>query len=265
MEGLDSALFQNAFSSLTGAGLRTETTDVSLASCNTREVVVRILPRVNYRRELPKEQDGKIRLDLGPVSSPRGMGLQLLRLARVVAHGCEQNGGLWVHGALVEWQGEGVILAGPGGVGKSTAAGRLPLPWHALSDDMCLIAKSVSGEYQVHPWPTFSRVRLGDFSGKWDVQRAVPLRMICMLFQHETDRLKPLSFHQAVSELVDVSGQTGVYLTAELDQEVVREVNVTRFHNAVEMAREVPVYRLNISLKGRFWEEIERKVEELRS
>ena len=92
-----------------------------------------------------------------------------------MANSSEKNGGLLVHGALAEWNGIGVILAGPGGVGKTTASKRLPRPWRSLSDDNTLIVKSPDGTYWAHPWPTWSRYRQGDMSGSWDVQAAVKL------------------------------------------------------------------------------------------
>jgi len=223
----------------------------------TKEVLTRVMPKGVSRGDSPIEREGRTICEVGPVLAPRRMGLQLIRVAGVVARGCEQNGGLLVHGALVEKECMGVILAGPGGVGKSTAARRLPSSWRVLSDDMCLIVRSPQGEYWAHPWPTLSRIRLGDLGGTWDVGKAVPLRMICMLAQHEADQLELLSRNQAVSELVDVSGQTRVFMTGEMDESVARRVNLQRFHNTVAMARKLPIYRLHISLTGKFWERIE--------
>jgi len=215
------------------------------------------MPKGVSRKDFPIELEGRTICEAGPMTSQRKMGLAMIRAAGVVARGCERNGGLLVHGALVEKNGTGVILAGPGGVGKSTAAGRLPAPWRALSDDMCLIVKGRDGGYWAHAWPTLSRLRLGDLQGAWDVSQAVPVALICMLSQYEKDQLEFLSHNQAVSELVDVSGQTLVYATGGMDDDVVREVNLARFHSAVEVAKVLPVYRLRISLNGRFWEELD--------
>ena len=154
-----------------------------------------------------------------------------------------------------------MILAGPGDVGKSTAAARLPRPWRALSDDMCLISRSVSGDYWAHPWPTFSLIRMGRFGGAWVVENAVPLKIVCMLAQHKRDQLQTMSYYQAVSELVDISGQTTMFMTGEMEQNVARRVNLMRFHNALLLAKEIPVYRLMLSLKGKFWKEIEKLAE----
>lgn len=227
-----------------------------------KDVVVRVGRQGAEWTDFPVERDKKIVCPVGPVSSARMMGLQLIRLARLVAYGCERNGGLWVHGALVEKNGAGVILAGPGGVGKSTAAGRLPRPWRMLSDDMCLIVRSSRGKYAAHPWPAFSRIRLGDLSGSWDARIATRVKLICMLSQHQEDKLEGLSHQQAVHELVDVCDQTRLFMTGDMPGNIVRRVNTLRFNNALAMARDLPVCRLHISLTGKFWEALEAEISE---
>jgi SynChlorMet cassette protein ScmC len=186
------------------------------------------------------------------------MGFQLLRISKVIAHSCEKHGGLLVHGALAEMNGVGVILAGSGGVGKTTASIRLPRPWRALSDDAALIVKSLDGTYWVHPWPTWSRLRQGDMNGSWDVQAAVKLKAIFMLTQSKKDHVALLQKHQAISELVDVSGQTFFIMANGFAMDAIRHINLIRFHNAVVISKKIPICRLEISRNGRFWKEIEK-------
>jgi SynChlorMet cassette protein ScmC len=186
------------------------------------------------------------------------MAIQLARISQIVANVSERNGGLLVHGALTEWNGAGVILAGPGGVGKTTAGKRLPRPWRSHSDDCTLIVKSKDGAYWAHPWPTWSRYRRGDMSGSWDVQAAVKLGVICMLSRDNKDRVFHLSSRQAISELVDVSGQTFFIMANGMDKDAIRRINLMRFHNAIALSEKVPVCRLEISRDGKFWEEIEK-------
>jgi len=50
-------------------------------------------------------------------------------------------------------------------------------------------------------------------------------------------------------------------MTGEMEQNVARRVNLMRFHNALLLAKEIPVYRLMLSLKGKFWKEIEKLAE----
>ena len=49
----------------------------------------------------------------------------LMQVSLVIAQHAEGRGGVLLHGALVEKDGVGVVLAGPGGVGKTTASRRL--------------------------------------------------------------------------------------------------------------------------------------------
>jgi SynChlorMet cassette protein ScmC len=192
------------------------------------------------------------------------MAFQLARVSHVPVYYSEMNGGLLVHGALAERNGVGVILAGPGGVGKTTASKRLPRPWRSLSDDNTLIVKSPDGTYWAHPWPTWSRYKEGDMSGSWDVQTAVRLDLICMLRQAGSDLLLPLPIRQVISELVDVSGQTFFIMANGMHKDAIRRINLMRFHNAVAISKRVPVCGLEISRNGKFWKKIEKNLVSLR-
>ncbi|HEX7501988.1 MAG TPA: SynChlorMet cassette protein ScmC, partial [Acidobacteriota bacterium] len=224
----------------------------------TKSVLVQILKREGRWPDLPLEHANGFACRVGPFSTPKELATQLARISQIVANSSEKNGGLLVHGALAEWNGQGVILAGPGGVGKTTASKRLPRPWHSLSDDSALIVKSQDDSYWAHPWPTWSRYRLGDMSGSWDVRAAVKLGVICMLSRDNKDRVFPLFSRQAISELVDVSGQTFFIMANGMDKDAIRRINLMRFHNAVALNKKVPVCRLEISRDGKFWKEIEK-------
>jgi SynChlorMet cassette protein ScmC len=233
----------------------------SLAVHKTRqinEILISVSQRQKRWRDLPAEQKNAIICPVGPVHTPEKMTFQLMRVSYIVANASEKNGGLLVHGALVEWKGIGVILAGPGGVGKTTASNRMPSPWRALSDDNTLIVKAPDGTYWAHPWPTWSRYRQGDMRGSWDVQAAVKLKVILMLVPKRKDRIILLPFRQAISELVDVSGQTFFIMANSLDKDAIRRINLMRFHNALALSKQVQVCRLEISRNGKFWKEIEK-------
>ena len=229
-----------------------------------KKIAVEVLKK-NFRwLDLPLEQANKIACRVGSVETPEKMALQLARVAHIVAEYSERKGGLLMHGALAEWHGTGVILAGPGGVGKTTASKRLPSTWRSLSDDTALIVKAPDGSYWAHPWPTWSRYRKGDMSGSWDVQAAVKLGAIFMLSKSKRDQAFPLPVRQAISELVDVSGQSFNILANGMDLGAIRRINLMRFHNAVALAKKIPIYRLEISLKGKFWQDIEKVLASLR-
>ncbi len=207
--------------------------------------------------DFPFLQANEIACRVGSVDTPEKMALQLARIVHIAANFSEENGGLMLHGALAERKGIGVILAGPGGVGKTTAGERLPAPWRILSDDTALIVKAPDGRYWAHPWPTWSRFKQGDMRGSWDVQAAVELELICMLSRGKTDRVFQLPIRQAISELVDVSGQSFVTLANGLSKGAFSRINLMRFHNAVAISKKIPVCRLEVSQHGEFWEKIE--------
>lgn len=97
-------------------------------------------------------------------------------------------GGIPVHAALLERRGEGILIAAPGGTGKSTCADRVPLPWHALCDDSVLLIP-VDGMYYAHPLPTWSDFLMRDLNNRrWDVGYAVPVNGIWFLEHGKQDR-----------------------------------------------------------------------------
>jgi len=155
----------------------------------------------------------------------------------------------------------GILLAGRSGVGKSTAARRLPPPWRALADDVVLVVPAGDGAYWAHPWPTWSRFfgeERGDGSDTWDVQRAVPLRAIFVLEQGEEDRVEPLGPGHAVALLAELARQTSTHFLRGWPLDELAAFNRQRFENLCALVRAVPAYTLYVSLTGTFWDEIAR-------
>jgi len=259
-KGKSSSLLISRFKHAMGMNRQVQTTFTAPKTSQIKRISIIVSQKQTRWRDIPVEHANEILCLVGPLSTPERMAFQLMRISKIVANYSEKNGGLLVHGALAEWNGQGVILAGPGGVGKSTASKRLPRPWRSLSDDNTLIVKSPDGAYWAHPWPTWSQYRLGDMSGSWDVQAAVRLKAIFMLIQAKSDRVSLMSALQAISELVDVSGQTFFIMANGMDKGAIRRINLMRFHNAVALSKAVPVCRLEISRRGRFWEEIEKSL-----
>ncbi len=183
------------------------------------------------------------------------------RLSLVFARAAQASGGCLIHGALAENDGRGVILAAPGGTGKTTASGRLPAPWRSLSDDITLVVRDPQGRYWAHPWPTWSRFQDGGAGGAWDVQHAVPLKGIFILSQAAVDRAERIGSGQAVSLVMECAGQTSMFMRPGLLKEEVRALNVERFNNLCALARTIPTHLLHISLTGTFWKEIEQALE----
>ncbi len=210
---------------------------------------------------LPSENDGVVSCILSPCDHWGGPHVNLVRLALVFAREAQSRGGVLIHGALAERDGMGVILAAPGGTGKTTASNRLPPPWHSLCDDTTLVVRDSRGDYWAHPWPTWSRFLDGGPGGTWDVQSAVPLKAIFLLSQAVDDRAERVGPGHAVSMLVECAGQASMSMPIGLFKEEIHALHLERFNNLCALARVVPAHMLHISLTGAFWEEIERALD----
>ena len=184
---------------------------------------------------------------------------QLMRATRHICLQSQANGGLLVHGALAERDGCGVILAGPWGVGKSTASGRFTPPWRSLCDDLTLVVRDEAGRYRAHPWPTWSRFANGGPGGSWDVSRSVPLKGVFFLHQACVDRIRPVNCNEAVGLLAETVKQAEWRLFERL--EVRQSGRVERFNNIYNLVKQVPSFFLEMSLSGNFWEEIEQAID----
>ena len=167
-----------------------------------------------------------------------------------------------MHGALAERDGIGVILAAPGGTGKTTASNRLPAPWRSRCDDTTLVVRDPQGNYWAHPWPTWSRFLEGGPGGTWDVQTAVPLKGIFILSRAVEDRTERIGPGQAVSLLAESVRQASMFMPLGLFGEEVRNLYLERFSNLSALARVIPAHVLHISLTGTFWQEIEQALKE---
>ncbi len=77
---------------------------------------------------LASENGGVVACSLPPYEHMGGPHLHYVRLALVFAREAQAGGGVLLHGALAARDGTGVILAAPGGTGKTTASNRLPAP-----------------------------------------------------------------------------------------------------------------------------------------
>ena len=205
-------------------------------------------------------KDPAPRVCILPQGENEAMGIiQMTRCAATIAHYLLPFGGLLIHGALVEKDGYGIILAGPGGVGKSTACCRIPSPWHALSDDAALVVDDGHGGYLAHPWPTWSRFFDNGPGGTWDVGKAVPLKALFFLHQSADEGTEPLHMTQSTAWVVESTHQVmGPHMRLQQDLSDAKEIYSLEIRAAERLVRSVPVLLLHISLTGTFWEEIEK-------
>jgi len=202
-----------------------------------------------------------IKIRLRPFANKDMLAIQLQHLSFIFSLEAERRGGLLIHGALAEFHGLGVILAGHGGVGKTTAVSRLSWPWRSLCDDMTLVVKDACGDYWAHPWPTWSAFLFGGEGGTWDVQHAVPLAGIFFLswaLEERVDSLKPVD---ATCLLNDSAEQVFISALAHMTFEAVREHRLRRLDSIISLAKAIPVFQLHLSSNGAFWLEIEKVLE----
>jgi len=209
----------------------------------------------------PCEDDGLVVCSLRSFPHRYELYFQLMELSSILAHDAQTRGGVLLHGALAEVDGIGVILAAPGGTGKTTASERLAAPWRSLCDDATMVVRDSHGDYWAHPWPTWSRFLWGESGGTWDVQNAVPLKGVFFLSRAVEDSAESVGPGHAVSLLVECAEQSSPLMARGLSNEETRALHLERFDTLCALARVVPTHVLHISQTGAFWQEIERMLE----
>jgi len=190
------------------------------------------------------------------------LALQLIHLSMVICRDVQRRGGVLLHGALAVWNGNGVILAGPGGRGKTTASRRLPSHWHSFCDDTTLVVCDNKGEYWAHPWPTWSTLMINGPGDTWNVQHAVPLTGIFFMEQANKDAFNPIGIAQSICLLNESAKQASWSILDHSERNVLRELRLQRFDNICNLAQVIPSYVLRMSPDGRFWQEIEKALNE---
>jgi SynChlorMet cassette protein ScmC len=185
---------------------------------------------------------------------------KLVRLSTAIEQDSPRR--VLLHGGLVvSPSGKAVLLAGPSGIGKSTAVFRLPPSYCPLSDDTTLIVRDAQGRHWAHPWPTWSH--LLDYKddarrSTWDVQQAVELSAIFILRRAYKDRVEPIETRDAIGFLLDLAKQTSAILNLGMRQKEIRLLNTQRFENILAMVRSLPIFWLYLGRDGAFWQEIEQ-------
>jgi len=181
----------------------------------------------------------------------------------IVCHQSIDSGGLPLHTALIERNGKGFLLAGSGRTGKSTCCSRIPKPWNPLCDDETLLLPDKKNTFKVHPFPTWSEYTRKRSEKTWNVQHSVPISAIFVLKQSEADAVEPVGKGQAAIFVNQSAIQSSGFFWREMDKVRQRKVRDRVFKNACDLVKTVPVFRLHASLHGRFWEEMEKVIDEL--
>jgi hypothetical protein len=180
------------------------------------------------------------------------------RITAALAAQSLARGGILLHGALAVRDGAGFVLAGPSGVGKSTASRRLPSPWRSLSDDCVLVVRDSNGLYWAHPWPTWSFLRDKGLVKSWPVGQAVPLKALLFLRQSPFDRAEPVTITPAAALVMESAFQLARAVALRPGDDANRAICRKYLRAAWALAAAVPAFRLDISKTGRFWTEVER-------
>jgi SynChlorMet cassette protein ScmC len=189
--------------------------------------------------------------------------IQMMDLATMIASETLPCGGLLIHGALAERDGSGVILAAPGGTGKTTASNRIPLPWRSLSDDATLVVRDGHGNFFAHPWPTWSRFLDNGPGGSWEVEQGVPLAAVFFLSQSVEDHAEPLNAGEAAAYLMESIHQImGAPARRGYSPEESESLCDRELAAVSALVKVIPACILHISLTGRFWEEIDTVLEQ---
>jgi hypothetical protein len=165
----------------------------------------------------------------------------------------EKGGGI-LHGGLIVRNGKGLILTAPPGGGKTTAISRLTSPWSVLADDACLVWTDNGLSFLASPLPTWSML-LGRSEtlaaiGRWKIGTAVPLEGIILLQKSDVDQLTPLPVAMVVPALYQALCEHPRVVTN-------RDPHRMRlFDSARCLAKATPVWHLDATLSGQFWESL---------
>jgi SynChlorMet cassette protein ScmC len=189
-----------------------------------------------------------------------GRDLDIFRMQlmlKAVSHGVRQAGGFPIHAALVEHEGVGILLAGHGGMGKSTCCRRLPATWKVLCDDQTLIVPH-GPAYVAHPLPTWSEHLAGNVSLSWDIESHATIAAVFFLEQSSTDAVVPLGQGRAASYVTQLAAEMLHRTWSERDRLNGATLGKGLFEDASAFAKQVSAYQLKVSLQGAFWKEIAR-------
>lgn len=200
--------------------------------------------------------NGDVIFHLSPMYG-NGIGIQHMWHCLVPVYcRAELSGGLALHGGLVIINGEGFLILGASGSGKSTCISMIRPPWRALCDDEVLVVKAASGKYVAHPFPTWSALQGSTTPRSWNVQEYVSLKALFFVEKGAKTELRPVGSGKTAALLSALSEQ--LWSRTE-DQVSAREMRCRRertFRNSCAIARSLPGYMLRFSKNRPPWTEV---------
>lgn len=163
-----------------------------------------------------------------------------------------------MHAGLAERNGKGILIAAPGGTGKSTCCRRLPKDWRVLSDDEVIIVLKLDNSPGAHPLPTWSNLIVGNARKSWASNDSVKVDAIFFIEPADIDEIIPLN--QADSAALINQSATQIMRRAwdYWNSGVKRKMQGDVFAMACIMAASAKGYKLRVSLESKFWEEIDK-------
>ena len=162
---------------------------------------------------------------------------------------------LIVHGALLAFDGQGVVASGPSGAGKTTCARRVSRPWLALADDAVLLSRTAVG-YCAQGLPTLSALLTPKEAPVVSMSAAVKLLGIYRIVQAKEDRVLTMPMANRTLTLIkmfcDIEHIWKIK-SGNVFRHALCESMVDFVMNAI---RSITVGELHCTLTGEFWKEI---------
>ena len=163
-----------------------------------------------------------------------------------------QQGGLPIHGALIQFKDKGLLFLGQSGVGKSTACARMTGSFIPLSDDEALILKKGDGFYG-HPIPTWSGFQNEQsVIASTHVEKEVEITALFFLKQGAETQITPMGRGEAAVRICQASLEllaTYPLFSKTHGLQVRRKI---LFDTACDMAQKIPAHTLFLSLSHDF-------------
>ena len=205
-------------------------------------------PRRSYVRAwsdlvlLRHEELAYVIAGLGEVSDREGRIDQMRRAMLPFYEAVAARGGLPLHAALAEIGGQGVILAGVSGAGKSTCCRRFPAPWRILSDDLAVVVPCEDGTLRAHPLPTWSAVKAQTVERPCVLRQSVPVRAIFFLVHSDAESAVPVGAGRAALSIYDAAMQ--VFMSVDFASGIPGGSTYTRNYSRMQQKWLLPYLRL---------------------
>ncbi len=162
------------------------------------------------------------------------------------------------HCALLEINGNGAIIGGPGDSGKTTCARRTPAPHRALADDYALLFIH-RDNLLAQAMPTWSTLMNGKKGYRADCSRTVEVKAFFFLKQNRDDYVEPVSGRKALMRMNSIlQDLLCVRTLTDMPTGLKKELRLGIFDFADRLRRWKRTYMLHAGLHGDFWKKMEQ-------